>query len=174
MTNITMINPFYAARLKRVAPPTEESDRPVYARLPRAPITASPLPHLTSLYHFDRAGEYGDRRYPGNCGGNLIRDLLLYFHPEGLIFDPMSGSGTCRDVCEELASPVWPGISMTVLTLVTRTSFPGRTVSPLSGAINPTGGRKDMEAIPVTFPNRQHSTTFSAATGNSSAIAPGH
>ena len=44
-------------------------------------VNASPVPHLTSLYHFHRAGEYGDRSYPGNCGGNLIKDLLLYFKP---------------------------------------------------------------------------------------------
>ena len=94
-------NPFYASRLKRVAPRTEERDRPVYARLPLAPRNASPVPHLTSLYHFHRAGEYGDRKWPGNCGGNLIKDLLLYFRPS-LILDPMAGSGTCRDVCDEL------------------------------------------------------------------------
>ena len=63
------------------------------------------MPHLTSLYHFHRAGEYGDRKWPGNCGGNLIKDLLNYFKPEGIVFDPMSGSGTCRDVCEELGIP---------------------------------------------------------------------
>jgi SAM-dependent methyltransferase len=62
------------------------------------------VPHLTSLYHFSRAGEYGDRSYPGNCGGNLIKDLLLYFKP-GLVMDPMSGSGTCPDVCQELDIP---------------------------------------------------------------------
>jgi hypothetical protein len=98
-------NPFYASRLKRVAPRAEERDRPVYARLPLAPRNASPVPHLTSLYHFHRAGEYGDRSWPGNCGGNLIKDLLTYFKPEGLVCDPMSGSGTCRDVCDELGIP---------------------------------------------------------------------
>ena len=97
-------NPFYASRLKRVAPPPEARDRPVYARLPLAPRNASPVPHLTSLYHFHRAGEYGDRSYPGNCGGNLIKDLLLYFRPS-LVMDPMAGSGTCRDVCDELGLP---------------------------------------------------------------------
>jgi SAM-dependent methyltransferase len=97
-------NPFYASRLKRVAPRTEERDRPVYARLPLAPRNASPVPHLTSLYHFHRAGEYGDRKWPGNCGGNLIKDLLTYFRP-GLVFDPCAGSGTCRDVCDELGIP---------------------------------------------------------------------
>src|SRR5262249_5704465 len=69
------------------------------------PRNASPVPHLTSLYHFSRAGEYGDRSYPGNCGGSLIRDLLLYFRPDGTVFDPMSGSGTCADVCRELDLP---------------------------------------------------------------------
>ena len=109
-------NPFYAARFQRSAtafrpeaspnPPRQpEPERPVYAKLPRAPKNASPVPHLTSLYHFSRAGEYGDRRYPGNCGGNLIRDLLRYFQPDGLVLDPMAGSGTCADVCRELGIP---------------------------------------------------------------------
>jgi hypothetical protein len=86
----TSVNPFYSARLKRVAPPIEACDRPVYARLPLAPKNASPVPHLTSLYHFHRAGEYGNRKWPGNCGGNLIKDLLNYFRP-GLVFDPLCG-----------------------------------------------------------------------------------
>lgn len=73
-----------------------------YARLPQAPKNGSPVPHLTSLYHFHRAGDYGDRSYPGNCGGNLIKDLLKYFGARS-VFDPMTGSGTCRDVCKELA-----------------------------------------------------------------------
>jgi hypothetical protein len=97
------INPFYAARFERAASTTrpQANDKAVYARLPQAPVTGSPVPHLTSLYHFHRAGEYGDRKWPGNCGGNLIKDLLTYFKP-GLCFDPMSGSGTASDVCQEL------------------------------------------------------------------------
>jgi len=102
---IATINPFYAAR---TTPPARlgraETAKPTYARLPLAPRTASPVPHLTSLYHFDSVGDYGDRRYPGNCGGSLIKDLLTYFRP-GLVFDPMSGSGTCADVCNELGIP---------------------------------------------------------------------
>ncbi|MBX9787799.1 MAG: site-specific DNA-methyltransferase [Pirellulales bacterium] len=103
MLSVT-INPFYAARLKGMPSPAAKKLAPVYAKLPQAPINASPVPHLTSLYHNSRAGEYGDRSYPGNCGGNLIKDLLTYFRP-GLVFDPMAGSGTCRDVCEELGIP---------------------------------------------------------------------
>ncbi|RUL89447.1 TRM11 family methyltransferase [Tautonia sociabilis] len=100
-----IINPFYAARISRNHRiRRDEPTQPVYARLPMAPRNASPVPHLTSLYHFHRAGEYGDRKWPGNCGGNLIKDLLRYFRP-GLVFDPMTGSGTARDVCREIGVP---------------------------------------------------------------------
>jgi hypothetical protein len=105
MLNSPHVNPFY--RLARSASSTfrdRPSSTPVYAKLPAAPRNASPVPHLTSLYHFSRAGEYGDRSYPGNCGGNLIKDLLSFYHPAS-VFDPMTGSGTCRDVCRELEIP---------------------------------------------------------------------
>ncbi len=110
----TTINPFYTARIGRATRslfgeprpvPRREPEQPAYARLPQAPKNASPVPHLTSLYHFDDAGRNRDSRYPGNCGGNLIRDLLSYFKPQGLVWDPMSGSGTCADVCRELGIP---------------------------------------------------------------------
>jgi SAM-dependent methyltransferase len=96
------VNPFYAAR-KAIEDGSNKVREPSvqYARLPLAPKNASPVPRLTSLYHFHRAGEYGDRNYPGNCGGSLIKDLLIYFRPN-FVFDPMSGSGTCADVCKEL------------------------------------------------------------------------
>ena len=74
---------------------------PAIALLPRAPLTTSPVPGLTSLYHKADRGSYGDPRYPGNCSGELIKDLLRYFKPT-VVFDPMEGSGTCRDVCDEL------------------------------------------------------------------------
>lgn len=106
-TQPSISNPFYAERIGRTTTPcSNEPYHPVYAKLPRAPRNASPVPHLTSLYHFDRAGEYGNRRYPGNCGGNLIRDLLKYFNVYSVI-DPMSGSGTCADVCKELGIYCW-------------------------------------------------------------------
>ncbi len=74
---------------------------PAIALLPRAPINGSPVPGLTSLYHKAARGPYGDARYPGNCSGELIKDLLRYFKPKRVL-DPMTGSGTCRDVCTEL------------------------------------------------------------------------
>lgn len=94
------VNPFYSARRLRT-PDAKPSVSTRYAKLPAAPVTASPVPHLTSLYHNANAGEYGRRSYPGNCGGNLIRDLLTYFAPASVL-DPMTGSGTCADVCREL------------------------------------------------------------------------
>lgn len=104
MKQPTSINPFYAARMQPRVETRPRKTTLEYARLPVVPRNGSPVPHLTSLYHFHRAGEYGDRKYPGNCGGNLIKDLLLYFQP-GLVFDPMTGSGTCADVCKELNIP---------------------------------------------------------------------
>ena len=109
MTPAPAINPFYTAMLKRTASSSQAwpaRQKPVYARLPLAPKNASPVPHLTSLYHFDRAGEYGDRNYAGNCGGNLIKDLIRFFAATS-VFDPCTGSGTCRDVCKELGVYCW-------------------------------------------------------------------
>jgi hypothetical protein len=110
MTRSIIVNPFYSARLSRATTlhQVEAAEPPLYARLPRAPRTASPVPTLTSLYHFHRAGEYGDRRWPGNCGGRLIRDLLTYFNARQVL-DPMSGSGTASDVCLELGIPCTAG-----------------------------------------------------------------
>jgi hypothetical protein len=77
---------------------------PIIAVLPTAPQTASPVPWLTSLYHRTARGPYGNPGYPGNCGGELIKDLLRYFQPRNVL-DPMTGSGTCLDVCRELRIP---------------------------------------------------------------------
>lgn len=95
------INPFFARRNSPQRPLRRGSVRHRWAKLPQAPRNGSPVPHLTSLYHNAEPGPYGNRSYPGNCGGNLIRDLLLYFRPTS-VFDPMHGSGTCADVCGEL------------------------------------------------------------------------
>lgn len=78
------------------------------AVLPRAPVNGSPVPGLTSLYHKSWAGNYGNRGYPGNCSGELIKDLLRYFRPKNVL-DPMTGSGTCLDVCRELKLPCRSG-----------------------------------------------------------------
>jgi hypothetical protein len=103
-----IINPFYEARFNSLTAFTVKLRQPVYAKLPLAPITGSPVPELTSLYHNADPGPYGDRSYPGNCPGNLIRDILRYFQPQN-VFDGMTGSGTCRDVCQELGIECWSG-----------------------------------------------------------------
>lgn len=56
--------------------------------------------------HFSRERDYGDRRYPGHGGGNLIKNLLWYFNARS-VFDPLTVSGTCRDVCRELGIYCW-------------------------------------------------------------------
>ncbi len=105
MSHLSSVNPFYRIGRSPASPSRiANSSATVYVKLPAAPRTTSPVPHLTSLYHFSRAGEYGQRSYPGNCGGNLIKDLLTFYGP-ATVFDPMTGSGTCRDVCRELAIP---------------------------------------------------------------------
>lgn len=78
------------------------------ALLPVAPLNGSPVPGLTSLYHRSDPGRWGDRTYPGNCSGHLIRDLIRYFRPASVL-DPMTGSGTCLDVCRELKVPCRSG-----------------------------------------------------------------
>lgn len=77
---------------------------PQLIELPAAPITGSPAPELTSLHTARQRGPYGSSKYRGNCGGYLIRDLLRYYQPKRVL-DPMTGSGTCRDVCRELSIP---------------------------------------------------------------------
>ena len=79
----------------------QDSNKEILVRLPQAPKTASPVPWLTSIHATEGRGPYGDSRYRGNCSGLLIRDLLLYYQP-ATVLDPMSGGGTCRDVCVEL------------------------------------------------------------------------
>jgi hypothetical protein len=45
-------------------------------------------------------GPYGDRQNRGNCSGCLIKDLLRYFEVTRVL-DPMTGSGTRKDVSRE-------------------------------------------------------------------------
>jgi hypothetical protein len=69
--------------------------------LPEAPVTASPVPWLTSIHATPGRGPYGDAGYRGNCSGLLIRDLLRFYRARRVL-DPMEGGGTCRDVCQQL------------------------------------------------------------------------
>ena len=82
-------------------PPAYWSEQPRRVSLPAIPETASDVPWLTSIHATDDRGSYGQAGFRGNCSGVLIRDLLQYFRPTRVL-DPMSGGGTCRDVCDEL------------------------------------------------------------------------
>lgn len=47
---VSTINPFYATRFQRsVSKPNRGGQEPIYARLPRAPINGSPVPHRSSF-----------------------------------------------------------------------------------------------------------------------------
>jgi hypothetical protein len=83
------------------SPSRAYAPRANYVRLPEAPRTTSPVPWLTSLHGTPGRGRFGDASYRGNCSGLLIKDLLLYYRPTHVL-DPMSGGGTCRDVCRVL------------------------------------------------------------------------
>ena len=59
----SIINPYFAARFKRIAlaprpepAPRRQPEQPVYAKLPRAPINASPVPRYTRR----QTGSYHD------------------------------------------------------------------------------------------------------------------
>lgn len=81
--------------------PTRPNTAPNMVPLPEAPKTTSPVPWLTSIHATPGRGDYGDAGYRGNCSGLLIKDLLQFYRPRRVL-DPMTGGGTCRDVCQEL------------------------------------------------------------------------
>lgn len=60
-----------------------------------------PATMLTSIVSYPNRGPYGDHKYPGNCSGYLIKDLVTHFDAKS-VFDPAAGSGTTGDVCHEL------------------------------------------------------------------------
>ena len=96
-------NQFQGAEFQKNSPakPDPRTESPWDFQLPRIPITTSPVPWLTSIHARPGRGAYGDSGYRGNCSGLLIEDLLRFFRPNS-VFDPMTGSGTCRDVCSAL------------------------------------------------------------------------
>lgn len=69
--------------------------------LPVAPRTGSPVPWLTSIHSTTNRGPWGSSHYGGKLRGLLIKDLLAYFQPAHVL-DPMTGSGTCADLCRDL------------------------------------------------------------------------
>ncbi|WP_145071126.1 hypothetical protein [Engelhardtia mirabilis] len=62
------------------------------------------MPWLTSIHSTINRGHWGASSYRGNCGGYLIKDLLAFYEPTHVL-DPMTGSGTCQDLCKSLKVP---------------------------------------------------------------------
>jgi len=56
---------------------------------------------LTSIVSYPNRGPYGDHKYPGNCSGYLIKELVTHFGARNVL-DPAAGSGTTGDVCRDL------------------------------------------------------------------------
>jgi hypothetical protein len=56
---------------------------------------------MTSVVSYVDRGPFGDPKYPGNCSGRLIKNLILKYSAKH-VADPMQGSGTSRDVVEGL------------------------------------------------------------------------
>jgi hypothetical protein len=87
---------------------TEPHTTPTTVPLPEAPVTASPVPWLTSIHCTPGRGDYGDPGYRGNCSGLLVRDLLRFYQPRRVL-DPMEGAapaGTCAASWESPMSAV--------------------------------------------------------------------
>lgn len=59
-------------------------------------------PDMTSVVSYpNRANQWGDSQYRGNCDGRLFKNLVLRYDAKR-VADPMMGSGTTRDVIADL------------------------------------------------------------------------
>jgi hypothetical protein len=57
---------------------------------------------MTSVVSYpSRANQWGDCKYRGNCDGRLFKNLVLRYKAKRVV-DPMVGSGTTRDVVNDL------------------------------------------------------------------------
>lgn len=59
----------------------------------------------SSVVSYPDRGPYGRAEFKGNTSGYLIKEIMETYEINGLVLDPMEGSGTTRDVCLELAAP---------------------------------------------------------------------
>lgn len=56
---------------------------------------------MKSVMSFPNRGPWGDNKWRGNSSGYVIKELIEHFNPT-LFVDACEGSGTSRDVCNEL------------------------------------------------------------------------
>jgi len=66
--------------------------------------------NMTLVVSYLDRGPFGDSKYPGNCSGRLVKDLILRYGARR-VADPMEGSGTSRDVVNGLNNYKKTGIS---------------------------------------------------------------
>jgi hypothetical protein len=73
----------------------------------------------TILDNLQERGHWGNNKYRGNCSGKVPKQLIEFFSPKN-VADYMCGSGTVKDVCEELRvnnqvfdlNPHWGGFDL--------------------------------------------------------------
>jgi len=53
---------------------------------------------ITSVVRYVDRGFFGNNEFRGNASGWLLTDLILFYNPK-IVYDPMEGFGTSRDVC---------------------------------------------------------------------------
>ena len=135
------INPYYAARIKRFAPSRQESPaQAVYAKLPRAPINASPVPGLTSLYHNSEAGNYGNRGIPRQLRRQPHQRPAALFPRAFVLRSDDRQWHLPRRVQRDWVSTAGPATCTRVRTLATARNSPA-SASSLPGFIRPIGGK---------------------------------
>ena len=113
MYALTTINPFYAARFDAACHRT-----PSRCRASSAGAGAAGLRQAAAGAEERQPGAAPDQPLPQRRGRPLRRPRLprqlrrqphqgpaAVLQARGLVFDPMSGSGTCPDVCQELGIP---------------------------------------------------------------------
>ena len=54
-----------------------------------------------SILSFEDRGKWGDNSWPGNCSGHVYQAIFNQLRPS-VVIDPMAGSGTCQDVCDDI------------------------------------------------------------------------
>ena len=131
------------------------------------------MPHLTSLYHFHRAGEYGDRKLSRQLRRQPHQGLAALFQADGLVCDPMSRQRHLPRRVQGTRHPLHvvghpPGLRRLRPARISRQ----RRRSISSGLTRPTGGRSSTPTIPATCRDHRRSSISCGATASSSATVP--
>lgn len=59
---------------------------------------------MKSVMSFPNRGHWGDAKWRGNTSGHVIKELISHYKPKHFV-DICEGSGTSRDVCQEMNIP---------------------------------------------------------------------